>query len=156
MYENLPITWTAGEGGGDLARVDLVDALQRGAAGVQDAVAVAGFQQLLPVDAAHEPHGQAATGSTQDRQHRDPSLQDVKNGVLLLESGERAGPLIALHDRRTVSERAIGIAVPQRRGLGCSAHLDTAGDEGNIDAADGDQRWVRRQRPRHGCAHRYV
>lgn len=91
-----------------------VDALEHGAAGVQHATAVASFKQFLPVDTAHERHGQAPVGGIQDLRHRDPALQGAQRGVLTLGPGQRAGSLIALHDCRAVAERAVGVAVPQR------------------------------------------
>jgi hypothetical protein len=114
VHEDLPLTRGVRKGGGDFADVKLVDLPERGAAGAQHAVAAAGFKQFLSVEAAHEPHRQAAIRRAQDWWHQDPALQGAQHRMLTLGPGQRTGSLIALHDRRAVPERAVGVAVPQR------------------------------------------
>src|SRR5271170_1410428 len=114
VHEDVSPARGAGEGGGDLAGVDAVDAPQHGAAGAQHVAAPAGVQQLLAVDAGHERHGQALVPGAQDGRHRDPALQRGEHGALVPGPGQRAGALVALGHGGAVPERAVGVAVPKR------------------------------------------
>jgi hypothetical protein len=113
VHEHLAVPCGGGEGR-DLAGAELVDSPEHGAAGAQHAVRLAGFKQLLPMDAAHERHGQAPVAVIQDLWHRKLALQSLQHGVLKVGPGQRARLLVVLHDGRAVSERAVGVAVPQR------------------------------------------